>query len=211
MAIDRREHVRYEPTSQVSAILIWQDETGGHQTAAQLIDLSNGGCALNTVEAPVIGAPALVRLPLSGTDVVTTLKCRVVSRNPTGDAFLLSIKFEQASETQVLQLKSVLATSAYRPLRQESALARRKHWRVPQWAAYLTVQQLPVMPRSKLALQAFEAEKGTEPGKRSTNSHKDSHATASMYGPPARQPGVLDERRLARLFWSHIMRCRFTL
>ena len=36
-------------------------------------------------------------------------------------------------------------------------LAHRKHWRVDQWAAYLTAQDLPVMTRSKQALVALEA------------------------------------------------------
>lgn len=40
--------------------------------------------------------------------------------------------------------------------------AHRKFWRVPQWAAYLAVQQLPVMPRSKLLLTTLEAEKGDD-------------------------------------------------
>jgi HD-like signal output (HDOD) protein len=51
-------------------------------------------------------------------------------------------------------------SSAYRPQHTQVDLERRKHWRLPQWTAYLTTQRLPVMPRSKQALHALEAEKG---------------------------------------------------
>lgn len=36
----------------------------------------------------------------------------------------------------------------------------RKHWGVDQWAAYLTAQELPCMPRSKVLLRALEETKG---------------------------------------------------
>ncbi|MFA7267952.1 MAG: HDOD domain-containing protein [Sterolibacterium sp.] len=159
MAIERREHIRYEPASQVNALLIWQDEQGKHHSPAQVKDLSEGGVALYTVEAPLVGALALTRLSLAEHAAEAILQCRIISRSPLGDALQVSMKFEQISEQHVVQLTSLLASDAYRPVRIESPLTSRKHWRVPQWAAYLTAQQLPVMARSKRALQALEAEK----------------------------------------------------
>lgn len=162
MAIERREHIRYEPTRQIHARLIWQDNQGNHVSPAQLKDLSEGGCALFTTDAPLVGALALTRLPLAATETEATLPCRIMSRNPQADSLLVSLKFEPMSEPLITQLTSTLTSGAYQPARSESAPLRRKHWRVPQWAAYLTAQQLPVMARSKLALQTLEAEKGAE-------------------------------------------------
>ena len=162
MPHERREHIRYEPTASVNALLLWQDETGRHQCSAQVNDMSQGGCSLFSMAVLPPGVSALVRLPLSRHAAAMTLQCRVLSCNPLGDALQISAKFEQMTEQQVARLRSVLASDAYQPLRGESLLMRRKHWRVPQWAAYLTAQQLPVMPRSKLALLAFEAEKGSD-------------------------------------------------
>lgn len=162
MTFERREHIRYEPRSPLSALLIWQDESGRLQSAAQVKDISQGGCALHVIDAPLVGTLALVRLPLAGNDAAVTLQCRILSRNPREDALLISTKFEQISEQQGAQLQSSLASEAFQLARSESAPGNRKHWRVPQWAAYLTAQQLPVMARSKLALQTLEAEKGAE-------------------------------------------------
>lgn len=162
MAIERREHIRYEPREPLSALLIWQDESGKRQSAAQVKDISQGGCAMQVVDAPLVGTLALIRLPLPGNDAAATFQCRILSRNPREDALLISTKFEQISEQQGVQLQSALASEAFRPARSESAPGNRKHWRVAQWAAYLTAQQLPVMARSKLALQTLEAEKGAE-------------------------------------------------
>lgn len=42
--------------------------------------------------------------------------------------------------------------------------ARKKHWGFEQWAAYFESKKLPVMPKSKQALQALEEEKGERLG-----------------------------------------------
>ncbi|MCX7170571.1 MAG: HDOD domain-containing protein [Proteobacteria bacterium] len=162
MSFDRREHIRYKPTAPLNALLIWQDEKGGQNSSAQLIDLSQGGCSFLALEGPLVGTQALAVLSLPEHEAHMKLQCRIMSRNPAGNALQISIKFEQASEQQVVLLVSTLATEAFQPLRPDAPVANRKHWRVPQWAAYLAAQQLPVMPRSKRALLAFEAEKGTD-------------------------------------------------
>lgn len=162
MAVDRREHVRYEPKSRTEVLLLWQDETGAHRVSGWLADLSAGGCALAVTDAPQPGAPAVARIALPGSEGAAALGCRVVSRSPQGPAVLVSLRFERLAEGQLDRLQAVLASDAFQPLQSETNQSRRKFWRVPQWAAFLTIQQLPVMPRSKLALASPEARKGEE-------------------------------------------------
>ncbi|MBI5921316.1 MAG: HDOD domain-containing protein [Betaproteobacteria bacterium] len=162
MSTDRREHVRYEAKEALPGLLIWQDESGNRHAPAQMRDISQGGCALYAVDAPLVGALALIRLALPGHAEPVAFQCRIVSRNPRDDTLLVSLKFEQLSELLVALLQAALTSEAFQPARSESPQQIRKHWRVPQWAAYLTAQQLPVMPRSKTALQALETEKGAE-------------------------------------------------
>ena len=162
MAIERREHIRYEPTSPIDALLIWQDAAGDHQSPAQLSDLSEGGCALLSNTAPLADMIALVRVRLIAGSAPAVLKCKVLSRNPVQEAVLISMKFMAISDEQLAQMKSALASNAYRLPQVETSIVRRTYWRLPQWAAYLTAQRLPVMPRSKLALRAFEEESGGE-------------------------------------------------
>lgn len=162
MSFDRREHVRYKPTVPLNALLIWQDEQGAPKFPAQLNDLSQGGCSLISQDAPPVGAHILTVLPLGENQTAVTFQCHVRSHNPVGSAVQTSLQFEQLTEEQVALLTAVLTTEAFQPLRPDTPLPNRKHWRVPQWAAFLTAQQLPVMPRSKQALLALEAEKGNE-------------------------------------------------
>lgn len=162
MSFDRREHVRYVPTNPLNALLIWRDEDAGQKSSARLIDLSQGGCSLMSLEGPLVGAHAVVILPLPDGEAPMQLQCRIMSRTPTGSELQTSIKFEQISGEQVARLVSILASGAFEPLRADTPATKRTHWRVPQWAAYLTAQQLPVMPRSKRALLEFEAEKGSD-------------------------------------------------
>ncbi|MDD5175924.1 MAG: HDOD domain-containing protein [Sterolibacterium sp.] len=162
MSFDRREYIRYKPTAPLNGLLIWQDEHGDQKFSALVSDLSQGGCSLISLEAPLVGTLAVAVLTLVESEVAVKLQCHVVSRNPVGNAFQISMKFEQVSEQQESQLKAALATEAFQPLRANTSPISRKHWRVPQWAAYLTAQQLPVMPKSKQALLALEAEKENE-------------------------------------------------
>ncbi len=60
MTFERPEHVRYEPRTPLSALLLWQDESGRRQSAAQVKDMSQGSCALQIVDAPLVGMLALV-------------------------------------------------------------------------------------------------------------------------------------------------------
>ena len=162
MSFDRREHVRFKPAAAVNALLIWKDEGGAKKVSAQLGDLSQGGCSVLSLDAPAVGTRILTVLPLGNNDAAMTLQCQVRSRNPIGNALQSSMQFEQVSAEHDGQLRATLASAAFEPLNNDSPLTNRKHWRVPQWAAYLTAQQLPVMPRSKQALLALETEKGSE-------------------------------------------------
>jgi HD-like signal output (HDOD) protein len=162
MSFDRREYVRYTPTSPLTALLIWRGDNDGQKSPAQLTDLSQGGCSLVSVDGPLVGTHAVVVLPLPDGETPEKLQCQIMSRNPVGTELQVSMQFVQASGQQVTRLVSVLASGAFEPLRADTPAMNRKHWRVPQWAAYLTAQQLPVMPRSKMALLAFEAEKGSD-------------------------------------------------
>jgi HD-like signal output (HDOD) protein len=160
MALERREHLRYEPTSPVGVLLIWHDASGDHQAAAQLRDLSEGGCAFLADQPPPLDTLTIARLALMPGQPPVTLKCHAVALHPAGGAVRISAKFSGLTGEQLAQLSSALTSGAYRPQHAEINLERRKHWRLPQWTAYLTAQRLPVMPRSKLALHALEAEKG---------------------------------------------------
>lgn len=162
MSRDRREYARYKPKDTLNAQLIWQDETGGHRSSAQLNDLSQGGCALISLEGPLAGMPGWAVLTLPDGLAPLKFMCRTMSRNPVGNALQISLKFEQVPEEQTARLISALASDAFSELGSETPATSRKHWRVPQWAAYLTAQRLPVMPRSKLALLAFESAKGSD-------------------------------------------------
>lgn len=160
MAIERREYIRYEPTSPVGVLLIWHDANGDHQASSQLRVLSEGGCVVLSSQAPAPDTVAIARLSLKPDEAPATLKMHVVSLHPVGDLLSISAKLSALSSEQRLQLNSALMSSAYRPQHTQVDLERRKHWRLPQWTAYLTTQRLPVMPRSKQALHALEAEKG---------------------------------------------------
>jgi len=162
MSIDRREHVRYKPTAPRNALLIWQDEQGAQKSPAQLNDLSQGGCSLISMEAPSVGENILVVLTLDEAAPPLNLQCHVLSRNPKENALQTSMRFEQISGEQVALIVAIVGTSAFELIRSDPHLNTRKHWRVPQWAAFLTAQQLPVMPRSKQALLALEEEKGND-------------------------------------------------
>jgi len=162
MSIDRREHVRYRPTAPRSAVMLWQDQTGTQKPPSQLNDLSQGGCSLISLEAPPVGEHILILLTLDDAAPALKLQCHVLSRNPKGNALQTSLRFEKITPEQVALLVAALDTPAFEPIHPDPHLVSRKHWRVPQWAAFLTSQQLPVMPRSKQALLALEEEKGNE-------------------------------------------------
>jgi len=162
MSIDRREYVRYKPTVPLSALLLWQDPMGTQKASAQLNDLSQGGCSLISLEAPPVGEHILIVLTLDAAAPPLKLQCHVLSRNPRGNALQTSLRFEQITPEQVALVISILDSAAFEPIHPDPHLISRKHWRVPQWAAFLTAQQLPVMPRSKQALLALEEEKGNE-------------------------------------------------
>lgn len=162
MSIDRREHVRFEAREPLPALLIWQDESGNRHAPAQMRDISQGGCALFATDAPLLGALALVRFALPDQAAPVAFQCRIVSRNPRENALVVSMKFEQVTEQLDALLQAALTSEAFQPVRNENSQLIRKHWRVPQWAAYLTAQQLPVMARSKTSLQVLEAERGAD-------------------------------------------------
>lgn len=162
VTIERREHIRYEPISGLGALLFWQDDVDSYQSRVKVSDLSQGGCALIDTQGPMLDKLVVVAMQLVDDEPVLKLQARVMSRSHLGDFWLISLKFEQVSAQQSEQLQSALASDAFRPARAGTDLTRRKFWRVPQWAAYLAAQQLPVMPRSKLRLMALEAEKGDD-------------------------------------------------
>lgn len=162
MSFDRREHVRYKPVAPLNALLVWQDDRGTHKIPAQLNDLSQGGCSLIALDAPEVGTRVLAVLSLGGAEQVAKMQGLVRSRNPIGNALQTSLQFEQLADELAALLKAALASEAFQPLNQDATATNRKHWRVPQWAAYLTAQQMPVMPRSRQALLVLEEEKGSE-------------------------------------------------
>jgi HD-like signal output (HDOD) protein len=162
LVVERRELVRHEPTSPTEALLLWKDEAGTHQASGLLADLTERGCAMVVADAPLLDFGAVVRLSFPGTDTATILGCRIMSRNPHGDTVLVSMRFDHPTEAAVESVRSAIASGAFEPLREDTIQYRRKFWRESQWSSFLSVQRLPVMPRSKTALAALAAEKGEE-------------------------------------------------
>lgn len=159
LTTERREHLRYEPIAELRALLIWQDEFGSHQSGVKVSGLSEGGCTLIDSQGPMPDQLVLVAMQLTRDEPAAQFQGRVMARNHLGDSWLISLQFEHVSAQQAARLESALASDAYR-LSAERDQARRKFWRVPQWAAYLAAQQLPVMPRSKLLLTTLQEEQG---------------------------------------------------
>ena len=62
------------------------------------------------------------------------------------------------AEQQITGYNEAAAEQKLRNRRRPMDLEHRKHWRVDQWAAYLTAQNMPVMARSKAALAVLEAD-----------------------------------------------------
>lgn len=157
---ERREFHRYEPIAELRALLIWQDESGSHQSGAKLNGLSEGGCTLVDSQGPLLDQHIVVAMQLNGDEPAAQFKGCVMARNRLGDSWLISLQFENVSAQQAARLQSALSSDVFRPAQGEHGQVQRKFWRVPQWAAYLAAQQLPVMPRSKLLLTTLQEERG---------------------------------------------------
>lgn len=162
MAIERREHIRYEPIAALRALLVWQDDVGSHQSSAKVSGVSEGGCAVVDPEGPMLDQHLMVTMQLTRDQPVLQFQARVMARNHLGNSWLISLKFEHVPAQQLDQLHSALASNAFRHARTTHDPSSRKFWRVSQWAAYLAAQQLPVMPRSKLLMTTLEEEKGDD-------------------------------------------------
>jgi len=155
MALERREHPRYRPVAEIGAHLC--DDSGGYQATGQLFDLSEGGCSLLLPTPPRGGVGLLVELPLASTQPPLRLHCHLTSRCSLGDVWQISLAFKELAAEEALRLRAGLASENFSLPHVDTAAPQRKHWRVDQWAAYLTAQDLPVMARSKAALAALEA------------------------------------------------------
>ncbi len=159
---ERRQHVRYRPVGESTAELYWQDGTDDFRASVLLNDLSEGGCSLVLGHPPAQSLNIEVELSL-GQDPPSRLPSRLTGRSKFGDSWLVSFCFQNLSPQQESALKTALASDAFRPCSVEISPVSRKHWRAEQWAAYLTVQRLPVMTGTKTALANLEAsEEGKE-------------------------------------------------
>ena len=156
------EHLHYEPSSELKALLVWQDDAGSCQSSVKVSELSAEGCALIDSQGPDLDHLAVIALQLAEDQPAVKFQARVTSRNHLGESWLIALRFEHVSAQQAALLMSALASAAFRPAKAEHDQSRRKFWRVPQWAAYLAAQQLPVMPRSKLLLTTLAEEKGDD-------------------------------------------------
>jgi len=155
MALERRKQPRYRPVAEIVAHL--SDDGGNYQATARLFDLSECGCSLLLATPPRGGGGLLVELPLAPEQQLLTLHCRMTARCSLGDAWQISLAFQDVAATEAMRLRAGLASESFSRPHAELPAAQRKHWRVDQWAAYLTAQDLPVMARSKAALAALEA------------------------------------------------------
>lgn len=156
MALERRKHPRHRPVAEIACRL--RDAAGTYQEIAQLFDLSEGGCSLLLATPPGGDTLLLLELPLAPGQPSLRLAARMTSRCALGDAWQISMAFSEASSEDALRLRATLASDSFAPAASQTPTPQRKHWRVDQWAAYLTAQDLPVMARSKQALAALEAD-----------------------------------------------------
>ncbi len=158
MAIERRQHPRYKPVSELKAQAFWQLGAEIFRDGATVANLSLGGCSLLVDRSPPEGAAVMLELSPLPTAPAMKLLSRLSGRSRIGDAWLISLCFQQLSPQLESQLAAALSSDAYRLVDAQLSALYRKHWRVEQWAAYLTAQQLPVMARSKAALIELEAQ-----------------------------------------------------
>lgn len=158
MATERRQHPRYKPVSELKAQIFWQQGAEIFQDSAMVANLSQGGCSLVVDRSPPEDTAVVLGLSPAPEAPVMKLQSRLTGRSRIGDAWLISLCFQQVSPQQESQLAAALSSDAYQIVDARIASMYRKHWRVEQWAAYLTAQQLPVMARSKVALIALEAQ-----------------------------------------------------
>ena len=156
MALERRKHPRYRPVTETAARL--GDQTGAYEEPARLLDLSKGGCSLLMTTPPRGGITLDLELPLLPEQPSFRLRCRMTSRCGLGEAWQVSLTFLDVSDAEDARLDAVLASDGFTAIGPEAAAVHRKHWRVDQWAAYLTAQDLPVMARSKTLLAELEAD-----------------------------------------------------
>jgi len=160
MPQERRKFRRYRPVAQISACL--RGEGASFFAEAHVGDLSEGGCCLIMTSTPQPGTALVVDLQLEQGGSSLGLTCHMTSYIAIGDAWQVSLAFSELSAESRALLQEVLATDFFLPIGPEAPSAHHKHWRVNQWAAYLTAQHLPVMARSKAALAALEAQEAQE-------------------------------------------------
>jgi len=153
---ERRQHLRYRPVSAIEAVLHWQEGTEKYRASTLLHILSPGGCSLILDHPPPVNSAVALELHL-GHEAPSLWPTCLTGRTKIGDSWLLSLSFQPLSAEQQAALLSALNSAAFHPDSALVAPAHSKHWRVDQWAAYLTVQRLPVMARSKAAFAALEA------------------------------------------------------
>ena len=156
MALERRRHPRHRPFAEVQCRL--QEDAGAYKEAALLLDLSEGGCSLRLATPPRGGVLLLLELALKPDLVLLQLQCQMTARCALGDTWQISLAFREISAEVAMQLRTSLASDCFMPAIADAPASLRKHWRVDQWAAFLTAQDLPVMARSKKALLTLEAD-----------------------------------------------------
>lgn len=155
MITERRQQIRYRPVGEFKVELHWQDGKENFRASALLSDLSQGGCSLVLDHPPAVNLQVAVELLLAQ-DPPSQLPSRLTGRSKVGDSWLVSLSFQSLSSQQEWALRTALESDGFRPSSAEISPIHRKHWRVDQWAAYLTAQRLPVMARSKTVFATLE-------------------------------------------------------
>ena len=163
MAQERRKQPRYRPATEVGAVL--HDTAGAYEAAAQLHNISEWGCALIVATPPRGGTPLYVDLFLGAAEPLR-LSCRLAERIGLGETWQISLAFADIAADTDAALHASLNSDVFRQDAATPSSTHRQHWRVDQWAAYLTAQDLPVMARSKAALQALEVRPEQTPSSR---------------------------------------------
>ena len=151
-----RKHTRYEPLRRVDVRL--SDRDGAALQQAQLDHLSEVGCCVMIATPPRGGTVLVVGFSPDLEQADMVLDCRVTDRLAMGQAWHVSLAFENVSEGNRARIRKALASDDdFRSIDSDAPPTSRKHWRVEQWASYLTTQDMPVMSRSKMALAEIES------------------------------------------------------
>lgn len=148
-ARERRGSRRHKPVNAQRSILNFILADQGRSLPVMLNDISVGGCNLR-VAVPLSGAgPATVMLPPVGGEPPLALQAEIMSCDWVQNAWACHLRFLPPEPEELGRLARLVHNPEFVRAGDETD----PHWTVDAWADYLTSQRLPVLARTKQALQ----------------------------------------------------------